>query len=161
MDKYDLQIEEIKSSKNISDTIYNQWLHSYGLFKMISPLSCILDGPRPGCLLMISEGYYSVLDKNGNRHEQLTQQIRNDKRIPDSANNITIDNLSVFAEWQRRLDIRSLAMNKPKEIEQKKLTQEQKDQKAFIKRAIISLKSNPYDVYKIFPNLFPEAFDRC
>lgn len=36
--------------------------------------------------------------------EALTQAIRNDPRIPTQVLSITVESLSVFAEWNRRLD---------------------------------------------------------
>lgn len=34
----------------------------------------------------------------------LTQAIRADRRIPMDPNDITLDHLKIFAEWQRRID---------------------------------------------------------
>lgn len=52
-----------------------------------------------GCLTQIRGTNYKVAAT-----DKLTNEIRQDERIPDSYDRITVDNLHVFAEWQRRLD---------------------------------------------------------
>ena len=52
-----------------------------------------------GCLTMI-RSYDSCVYEN----EALTKEIRDDTRIPNAKENLTPDNLPVFAEWQRLLD---------------------------------------------------------
>ena len=51
-----------------------------------------------GCLTMI-RGSGEVAQT-----EELTRQIREDERIPMCVDEITVESLPVFAEWQRRLD---------------------------------------------------------
>ncbi len=51
-----------------------------------------------GCLTQVRGGGYSAWT------DKLTEQIQNDVRIPLSESGITVDDLPVFAEWQRRLD---------------------------------------------------------
>jgi hypothetical protein len=52
-----------------------------------------------GCLTMIRGGQaYNA------RTEELTNAIRNDKRLPSWSSKVRVKHLPVFAEWQRRLD---------------------------------------------------------
>jgi len=100
-DKYDRAINYLKSHP---DEIYDAWDDS--LHKAHSPFAhCTPSGHmdfvahgRCGCLTEIRGG-----TKVGWTPE-LTDEIRNDGRIPSSPQGITVDDLPVFAEWQRRLD---------------------------------------------------------
>lgn len=64
----------------------------------------------PGCLTMIREARYGefiyhAIGPSG-VDEVLTKMIRDDSRIPDRyCQQITVADLPVFAEWQRKLDI--------------------------------------------------------
>jgi hypothetical protein len=51
-----------------------------------------------GCLTQVRRGTRDA------ETEELTEEIRNDTRIPRDFDNVGINNLAVFAEWQRRLD---------------------------------------------------------
>lgn len=51
-----------------------------------------------GCLTTVRSG------RNRAKTKRLTVAIRADKRIPILSDGITVENLPVFAEWQRRLD---------------------------------------------------------
>ena len=61
-----------------------------------------------GCLTMIR--LHDFLGVPG--RPDLTKEIRNDDRLPDGDSEITLKNLPVFAEWQRRLDV-ELERNSP------------------------------------------------
>lgn len=104
MDKYDIAIEGL--TKNPND-IFNAWVshnsHIYGcLFHYASSSgrgTQVLEG-FTGCLTMIkghSESYCAETP-------ELTKAILADDRIPGDDREITVDNLHVFAEWQRKLD---------------------------------------------------------
>jgi len=51
-----------------------------------------------GCLTQVRDGIKRA------ETESLTERIRADERIPTSPNAITVESLSVFAEWQRIID---------------------------------------------------------
>lgn len=53
-----------------------------------------------GCLTMIR--YDSSIFKA--ETQALTDEIASDTRLPKDPDDITVENLHVFAEWQRRLD---------------------------------------------------------
>jgi hypothetical protein len=98
MDKYDMAVEYLTEHP---DEIYDAWgnpfLHKGGcLFQF-----CNANGYNAiicGCLTQIRRGGYAA------ETEELTEEIRNDERIPSSALDIRAEHLPVFAEWQRRLD---------------------------------------------------------
>jgi len=54
--------------------------------------------PSVGCLTQIADGHRLA------ETSEITTMIRADTRIPLSPESITVDDLPVFAEWQRRLD---------------------------------------------------------
>lgn len=71
------------------------------LFQAVSPTGKAiynLPGGTVGCLTQIRGiGYQAITP-------ELTQEIKNDKRIPKTVDEITPESLAVFKEWQRRLD---------------------------------------------------------
>lgn len=100
MDKYDKQIKKIKSGElNLS----REWENGMGLFKFVGE---DFDGYKigMGCLTMIrsDQGYWAFT--KGEIDKELTEEIKNDKRIPTDFQLIK-DDLEVFAEWQRRIDL--------------------------------------------------------
>lgn len=106
MDKYDEAIEYL--TKNPKE-IFNAWMepdkHVAGcLFVFAAPEGEYGDGTA-GCLTMIRKKESDfVIGSDGKIDEDLTRQIRGDERLPDCSGNIEVDDLPVFAEWQRRLD---------------------------------------------------------
>ena len=97
MDKYDKAIAYLKENP---DAIQDAWvtpdLHQAGcLFAFAGPIE--KDGI--GCLTQI-RGYHAYHAET----EALTLEIKNDTRIPEGIQDVTVDNLEIFAEWQRRLD---------------------------------------------------------
>ena len=108
MDKYDKAIAYLKENP---DAIQDAWgtpdLHPAGcLFAYAGPTE--KDGI--GCLTQI-RGYHECRTET----EALTLEIKNDTRIPEHFSYITVDNLEVFAEWQRRLD-KELPSRQPSEV---------------------------------------------
>lgn len=103
MDKYDAAIEYL--SKN-PHRIYDAWnlpTEEGGcLFQYADRNGSTFGSPGVGCLTQIR-------NTNGERvvegRPDLTQQIAADERIPKNAHNITVNDLHVFAEWQRLIDI--------------------------------------------------------
>lgn len=100
MDKYDEAIEHLK--KNPSE-IYQTWNHPTS-----KPAGCLFADTNSrrgeklyGCLTQIRSypDTYHVPTM-----PDLTEKIIADKRIPFDGYDITVDNLHVFAEWQRELD---------------------------------------------------------
>ena len=104
-DKYDKAIEFLTECP---DQILNAWdypeIHEAGsLFQYVAMSSSDYiseSGGNIGCLTMIKKdpGFFVAKTKI------LTEEIIKDERMPDDANKITVDSLSVFAEWQRRID---------------------------------------------------------
>jgi hypothetical protein len=56
------------------------------------------EGFTCGCLTQVKSGHYVAATA------ELTEAIRADPRLPDSPENITLESLPAFAEWQRRID---------------------------------------------------------
>ncbi len=97
MDKYDEEIEQIRQELETNEyTIKDHWNDATPLFNFASNLDRQIN--HCGCLTHIACGYMEA------QTEELTQAIRNDPRIPGDSEYITLDDLPVFAEWQRRLD---------------------------------------------------------
>jgi len=95
---YDEQIERL--TKNPSQ-INSDWMFALGLFKFIGGTA-----PREsGCLTQIrceQDKFKAVI--NGEVDEKLTLEIANDDRLPFDSNDITVEHLPVFKEWQERID---------------------------------------------------------
>lgn len=112
-DKYDKAIEYLTANPR---EIFNAWgcpnTHVAGcLFMPAGPTTGFLkddvwpmrkDGLLCGCLTTIRQngGHFPRLAWT----DELTQEILQDTRIPDDCTLITVSDLPVFAEWQRRLD---------------------------------------------------------
>lgn len=108
MDKYDKAIELLKQAEDFGKAVSSAWFaaradHPTGcLFQFCCPPEEHGDNPQGyavGCLTMIknSSCYHAWT-------EELTQRIRNDPRLPSDRHEITLDQLPVFAEWQREMD---------------------------------------------------------
>jgi hypothetical protein len=104
MDKYDFAIQSLKNNPElIKDAWYNPSSMIEGcLFGFCGPdpnVSFSQECPKAyGCLTQIKGKGEEAFSR------ELTEQIRLDNRIPSCEEDITVDNLYVFAEWQRRLD---------------------------------------------------------
>lgn len=100
-DKYDIEIERLSKFPGL---ISGHWLRGEPLFQICSTEE-MKRNHNTGCLTMIrrNEAFF-VLNKDGTKNYELTSAIRSDNRIPEDPNDITIESLSIFAEWQRRLD---------------------------------------------------------
>jgi len=97
-DIYDKEIEFLTKNPH---AIEHHWLTATPLFEFAyNPTTCSgSDCYRVGCLTQIR----GDLQKTAQTPE-LTKQIKEDTRIPQVRSEITVNNLSVFAEWQRKLD---------------------------------------------------------
>jgi len=103
-DKYDEAVEYLRENPR---TIIKNWSspkskESLGgcLFAYADKTGQGIQGS--GCLTMLrgrNKSNYKVPGR-----PDLTQEIQNDDRLPESADDITLSHLPVFAEWQRRLD---------------------------------------------------------
>lgn len=113
-DKYDLAIDYLTAHP---DEIVNAWgdpeRHKAGcLFQYATRTSEKNHDWSIGCLTLIRRD--SLDEKSDDfryRPEpyvaetpELTRRIQNDERIPIRADDIQVEDLSVFAEWQRILD---------------------------------------------------------
>jgi hypothetical protein len=104
-DKYDLAIEYLKEKPN---EIKEAWdypkTHPAGcLFQYVSKNGerCCHTSRKPLC------GCLTQIRKTPDEYEApypLKTAIANDERLPKDINDVTIDDLEVFADWQRRLD---------------------------------------------------------
>jgi hypothetical protein len=122
-DKYDLAIAYLTENP---EEIYDAWGDPEGyegrggeLFGYVGPdwtsATVVYDtrgveAGRCGCLQQIREAKIEGHDgKSGNykmaHWPRLWRQIAGDRLLPSDANEITVDDLSVFAEWQRKIDI--------------------------------------------------------
>lgn len=102
MDEYDLEIERITKeiTEGNSKAISEAWFKGECLFKFASKSGNPDLLHRFGCLTIIRNypnTYYAET-------KALTEEISKDERIPKNASSITVKDLPVFAEWQRRLD---------------------------------------------------------
>lgn len=102
-DKYDLAIDYLTDNP---EEIYSAWGDPYDhqagcLFYYATRKYSPNKVPESiGCLTQIRQG---VLYPDAET-EKLTHEIAADERIPDKLGEVTVDDLPVFAEWQRRLD---------------------------------------------------------
>jgi len=110
-DKYDDAIEYLTTNP---DKIFETWAEPQRrkggcLFSAVTPSGRIWeerdDGQTCGCLTQIRGR-----DENTNERlvawtTELTTAIRADDRLPNSECGITVENLPVFAEWQRKIDL--------------------------------------------------------
>ena len=122
-DRYDEAIEYLTDNpEQIMDCWDRAWLSEHGdLFKYVSPggrwecrINERLDSPSCGCLTQIRDSFLNhrkgallkiASDKSGMAiDEELTKEIQLDQRIPSNPEDITVESLPVFAEWQRKLD---------------------------------------------------------
>lgn len=95
-DQYDQHIAYL--NKNPED-IYQEWSSGRGLFKMVG------EGTARGCLTMIRCGIFPHFAYIKNkRNIEITNQIKNDSRIPSRIEDVKLEHLPVFAEWQRKID---------------------------------------------------------
>lgn len=105
MDIYDQEVQRLTENPRL---IENSWALASPLFKYVgsTDLYGIVEGePSPGCLTQIRtspKGKKAYI--NGIIDEALTKEIANDERIPKEAKHIEPSHLSVFAEWQRKID---------------------------------------------------------
>jgi hypothetical protein len=102
VDKYDEAIEYLTKHPN---DIYASWgsvdVERGGVLFMFAARDSEngLDNDTPcGCLTQIRAGYLDA------ETSELTERIRADERIPKEAEEIKVEHLPVFAEWQRTLD---------------------------------------------------------
>jgi len=122
-DKYDAAIEYLwKNPKEIRAAWGRPITHPGGcLFQYVGPEVCVEhDGitKASGCLTQIRRDRgYAAFNPAGEIDMELTEEIRNDERIPCIAVKVQLDDLPVFAEWQRRIDqrFRSASMSEKKQ----------------------------------------------
>lgn len=104
MDRYDKAIANLTERVNAgeADAIQDAWG-----FPGTDPAGCLFEStgrnPRDsedvcGCLTQVRRGDYD------GPTPELTALIRADARIPCGSKQITLADLPVFAEWQRKLD---------------------------------------------------------
>jgi hypothetical protein len=106
-DRYDNAIKYLTNDPDAIQQAWNNPSNSPGgcLFDYVSPdnndTHRPTDGRACGCLTQIRSGtaYGTVA-----WWPSITNEIRRDTRIPDQSD-ITIEDLPVFAEWQRAIDL--------------------------------------------------------
>ena len=102
-DKYDVAVEYLRKHP---ERILNAWgahqiFEGGCLFQHATP-SGGRNTNRCGCPTTIR---HPQLRKEVSGRPGLTEEIRNDDRLPSQSVDITVEHLPVFAEWQRRLDV--------------------------------------------------------
>lgn len=98
---YDAQIARLTKNPR---GIRQEWSDSIGLFQFATNTEDILVG-KCGCITMIRnhpEEYGVYI--NYQPHEELTEAIAADERLPKSDIEIELRHLPVFKEWQEKLD---------------------------------------------------------
>lgn len=112
-DKYDEAIEYLRNLRNPDDfsfAIFEAWNNPQKekggcLFSFVSPSGdlekCPIDANNRfcGCLTQIRGSMQKFAYT-----KELTKAIRNDSRIPQCIEEVTLEHLEVFAEWQRKID---------------------------------------------------------
>ena len=99
MDKYDKAIEFFTKYPNMICEKWSDPSSMHGcLFQFATPTGNM--NGSSGCLTLIRK--YDILFVPD--RPDLTEEIRKDVRIPLFSDEIRVETLSVFAEWQRRLD---------------------------------------------------------
>jgi hypothetical protein len=116
LDIYDRAIKAITKlpKKEQAVEIHKQWTSGSALFKFVGGTVEFIEGTngetlQSGCLTMIRNcedgSYYQyVAIINEKFDKALTKEIKEDERIPKRSELITVEDLPVFAEWQRRID---------------------------------------------------------
>lgn len=89
-DKYDEQIERLR---NTPELIYSDWDYGIGLFASVCD--------QCGCLTQVrrSDFWGENFPDRG-----VLAEIVADERIPKNGQDVTVDHLPVFAQWQRKID---------------------------------------------------------
>jgi hypothetical protein len=91
MDIYDEEVEKLTNNPAL---IKESWNNYHPLFRTVDDCGF---GPY-GCLTQIKCG-----DKSASSQD-LTERIRSDVRVPMKPEDIKVEDLEVFAEWQRIID---------------------------------------------------------
>lgn len=99
-----IYLDEVQRLTENPDLIEKSWSDAEPLFKFVSPNQ--KTGNYCGCLTMIRGDRLRIaIDKSGHNADiNLTNMIYSDERLPDRADNIKVEHLMVFAEWQQFLD---------------------------------------------------------
>jgi hypothetical protein len=96
-DKYDEQIAFLRAHPTM---IASDWYQGTGLFKMMGPRHRLRS-----CLTMIKgSNYREAFTNKGEPLIEFTKKIRQDKKVPNSAQSIKLKDLPVFAKYQREYD---------------------------------------------------------
>lgn len=98
---YDRQIAKLTENPQ---QIQIDWSIGEGLFKFVEPQDKMFY-EHSGCLTMIRDRpQLSKAYTNSGVDEKLTLEIASDERIPKYNNDITVESLPVFKEWQEKID---------------------------------------------------------
>lgn len=116
-DKYDKAVEYLTENPSAIRESWNDPCNNVDsggiLFMAAAPRSHHAFPTRPdgiecGCLTTIRRGTTNlpngVVQPGDAWTDELTHRIRSDDRIPMTVDDIRVEHLPVFAEWQRRLD---------------------------------------------------------
>lgn len=123
-DVYDLAVARLTRSPELIYAAWNQPSKNIGGILFRNAGAPLLDGFHVssssvgvcGCLTQIKNDpdTYKVIVNNYRRNDVLLE-IARDARIPQRGKHITVEDLPVFAEWQRRFDV-MFEREPPKEI---------------------------------------------
>ncbi len=114
-DAYDRAAARLQKVKNFADAVRTAWENPLlsrngSLFSFVSPDRCGMRAPNGqncGCLTQVRGGAYIAYTHD------LTEKIREDRRLPKGVSKIRPHHLHVFASWQRRID-RALGRTPPR-----------------------------------------------
>jgi hypothetical protein len=100
MDIYDLEIDYLQKHPEDIMLHYRKATPLFGYARHPDHYVAFI-----GCLVLIRRFSFAVAET-----DELTEGIRADENIPISDVDISVDNLHIFAQWQRRIDI---ILNRP------------------------------------------------
>lgn len=96
---YDEQVEYLNRNPNM---ILSDWINAKGIFKFIGQEGNDSTGTG-GCVTTV-RNTSDVVRIRGIEQEEFTQTIRNDTRIPEKGEDIGIEDLLIFKEYQEMGD---------------------------------------------------------
>lgn len=103
MDIYDKEVERLT---NNPQDIWKDWNYTGSiLFSNAAPKGVVFNKKTNeyyGCITQVKARIYPAYTRN------LTDEIREDKRVPSDGKYITVEDLPVFAEYRRKIDVLAL-----------------------------------------------------
>lgn len=105
MDIYDKQIAEITKHP---ERLRSDWFAAHGLFRLFNDGTSKFEGlgMKAGCITTIrgKSPASNMVFVKGVVNQELTEAIRGDERLPKSLDEVKLEHLPLFAEYQRTYD---------------------------------------------------------